>query len=477
MAERRPGGGNDREKYTAAVGAVLSAGLLKDAQAVTANLARNIGEQAAVCLVHTGALLQHAAGAGLIAPAGDLAADAEQLASLHPGLASLVDPAVNPALHTDTAAIGDLWARYDVTDRPYRPDGYLIGDLYQQLSVEARKGRALCQTPQFVTELLLDISFDHAYREHGPHIRMIDPTCGTGHILVESLVRASSLQQFGFGRAQAPALPVRTEPLARITAALATVHGVDLDPYAALIARYRLLVMARAMLRAHRYEPSPADLAGLPLNVAAADSLLAVDEPLLERGTYHAVIANPPYITVKDAAVNAAIRARYREVCNGKYSLALPCHALMNDLLVPGGWCAQLTASSFMKREFGRAYVEDYLTQYDLRWVIDTSGAYIPGHGTPTVILVNRNQAPTSDTVHTILGNRGEPRQPEDPARGLVWQAIAESVRSREAQARFEQALDALRPAAEPPAPAAPAPAAPRAYTQPTLFDLTERAA
>jgi|GEM_PF-6157904 len=446
--------------------------LLKDAQAVTANLARSIGEQAAVCLVHTGALLQHAAGVGLITPTGDQSADAEQLANLHPGLAALVDPTVNPALHTDTAAIRDLWARHDVTDHPDRPDGYLLGDLYQQLSVEARKGRALCQTPRFVTDLLLDISFDHAYREHGPRIRMTDPACGAGHILVESLIRASIRQQSGFGRARTPALPLRTEPLERITAALATVHGVDLDPYAALIARHRLLVMARGMLRAHSYEPPPADLASLPLNVAAADSLLDEDEPLLKRGTYHAVIANPPYITVKDPAANAAIRARYRDVCNGTYSLALPFHALMNELLVPGGWCAQLTANSFMKREFGKKYVENYLTQYDLRWVIDTSGAYIPGHGTPTVILVNRNQPPASDTIHTVMGKQGEPSRPEDPARGLVWQAIAEGVLQREVQARFAEALTALQPAAEQAAQAAPAPAEPRVYSQPSLFDL-----
>ena len=60
--------------------------------------------------------------------------------------------------------------------------------------------------------------------------------------------------------------------------------------------------------------------------------------------------------------------------------------------------------------------------------MIDTSGAYIPGHGTPTVILVGRSRRPVGDTVRAVLGVRGEPGQPADPAKGLVWTEIVEHV-------------------------------------------------
>ena len=72
--------------------------------------------------------------------------------------------------------------------------------------------------------------------------------------------------------------------------------------------------------------------------------------------------------------------------------------------------------------------------------MIDTSGAYIPGHGTPTVILFARNQKPVSSTFRTVMGIRGEPATPEDPAQGtrLVSDrspdrpaGIAERVRER----------------------------------------------
>jgi hypothetical protein len=49
--------------------------------------------------------------------------------------------------------------------------------------------------------------------------------------------------------------------------------------------------------------------------------------------------------------------------------------------------------------------------------VIDSAGAYIPGRGTPTVLLFGRNQKPVGDTVKA-LGKRGEPSTPEDPEQG-----------------------------------------------------------
>ena len=69
----------------------------------------------------------------------------------------------------------------------------------------------------------------------------------------------------------------------------------------------------------------------------------------------------------------------------------------------------QITSNSFMKREFGKKLIEEYLPNWDLTHLIDTSGAYIPGHGTPTVILFARAQAPRSEQVRGVLGIRGKP--------------------------------------------------------------------
>src|SRR5690606_17686422 len=102
--------------------------------------------------------------------------------------------------------------------------------------------------------------------------------------------------------------------------------------------------------------------------------------------------------------------------------------AVRGDDSKPAGFVGQITANSFMKREFGKPLIEKFLAhQVDLTHVIDTSGAYIPGHGTPTVILLGRNRKPQGD-VRAVLGIRGEPSRPTDPAKGEVWTSITELV-------------------------------------------------
>ncbi|MGP4027180.1 Eco57I restriction-modification methylase domain-containing protein [Actinomadura sp. 3N407] len=416
-------------------------------QQLVKQLARKLGEQAAVGWVHTGAVLSHAGLYGLIpsVPLDDAAAirkQCELLSSTHPALAGFADPDVNSMWtagldDADAAMIGRLFDAHTVADLPAVPDGYRIGNLYQQLSVDARKNRALCQTPQCVTDLLLQLSLDHAVDEAGwdqlPTLNMIDPACGTGHILVEAFLRIEAW------RSLHPKAPRRQDSLDRVVAALTQVHGVDLDPYAALIARYRLCALAAAMTGG-RFCDLPHDL---PVQVVAADALLDDSSPLLKRSSYDVAIANPPYITCKDATTRAAIRSKYPNTCYQKFPLALPFHELMVELLRPGGWCAQLTANSFMKREFGKPYIEKFLHGLDLRWVIDTSGAYIPGHGTPTVILVTRNRPSREDEpVFSIQGIAGEPRVPEHVARGIVISQIRNLVRERDVAARVDALLD-----------------------------------
>ncbi len=52
----------------------------------------------------------------------------------------------------------------------------------------------------------------------------------------------------------------------------------------------------------------------------------------------------------------------------------------------------------------GKKLIEQFLPGIDLTHVIDTSGAYIPGHGTPTVLLFGRNRRPvTQSDLYTSL--------------------------------------------------------------------------
>jgi hypothetical protein len=251
---------------------------------------------------------------------------------------------------------------------------------------------------------------------------------------------------------------------------LEQIAGVDLNPFAVAIARFRLLVAALKVSRIEKMANAPA----FSLNVAAGDSLLhggarpghiagqtrsllgadeyshyyeTEEEDNLRRllgQRYTVAVGNPPYITPKDAALNKLYRDRF-DSCAGKYSVAVPFTERFFDLAEAAGWAGMITANSFMKREFGKKLIETYIPRWDLTHVIDTSGAYIPNHGTPTVILIGRNRAPIADTVRAVMGIRGEPVTPMEPANGFVWSAILAQIDSPGSKSDFISVSDMTR--------------------------------
>ena len=342
---------------------------------------------------------------------------------------------------------------HDFTDPAW--DTRFLGDLYQDLSEAARKKYALLQTPAFVEEFILDRTLEPALDEFGvANFRMIDPACGSGHFLLGAFPRL-----LGRWQRQEPGSKVRD----LVQRALDAVYGVDVNPYALAIARFRLLLAALRACGIARLADAPA----FRVNLVCGDSLLhgsgeqqsfgwrdvdhatyAEDLAELRRvlvpGRYHAVVANPPYITPKDRALNQAYRERYG-TCHMKYSLAVPFMERIFRLAVEGGFTGQITANSFMKREFGKKLIEQFLPTIDLTHVIDTSGAYIPGHGTPTVMLFGRHRKPVAGTIRTVMGIRGEPSTPDDPAQGLVWSVIVDQVDQPGSQSDFVSVSDSPR--------------------------------
>lgn len=323
-------------------------------------------------------------------------------------------------------------------------DTRFLGDLYQDLSEAVRKRLALLQTPEFVERFILGLTLDPALKEFGlPGLRVIDPTCGSGHFLLGAYDRL-----FDAHLAAAPGADRRQHALA----ALEQVYGVDINPYAVAIARFRLTLSFLAKAGITKLAEAPR----LPLTLVVADSLLhgakgvtgrlaeAADDKagwhdelftledeagakrVLGQG-YHVVVGNPPYITCKDAALRDEYRKLYRS-CYREYALAAPFTEAFFNLAASGGYIGLINANSFMKREFGKKLVEEVLPKLDLTHVIDSSGAYIPGHGTPTVILAGRNRGPSSRTLRAVLGKRGEPTTPKDPEKGKVWSPIVEHL-------------------------------------------------
>ena len=379
-----------------------------------------------------------------------------------------------------TGEDGEL--RYDLTDPEW--DTRFLGDLYQDLSESARKTYALLQTPEFVEEFILNYTLDPAIEEFGlepeppyghaelPHrLRVIDPACGSGHFLLGAFRRLLTAWQ---------TQSQTTDNWVLIANALSSVHGVDKNPFAVAIARFRLMLAA---MRAGNVTRLSANV-NFPINIAVGDSLLHgygfVRQPERVRLT---TAKSPPHLptpktwtttsspstfsplaaTTQSSPTRPTSRSRTRQKatntapryasCYREYSLSVPFAERIFKLAVRGsiegsgaGYTGQITSNSFMKREFGKKLIEEFFPQVDLTHIIDTSGAYLPGHGTPTVILFGRWRYPRpNSTIRAVLGIQGETGQPVDPAYADVWQAIVNQVNSPGTESLWVSVFDISR--------------------------------
>jgi type I restriction-modification system DNA methylase subunit len=113
-------------------------------------------------------------------------------------------------------------------------DTDFIGDVFQMLGASVVKLNAFCQTPRFVADFIIDHTLAPAIDEFGlDEATVLDPTCGTGHFLLNAFDRLLNRR-------------IREQPwLSARVATLRTlelVHGIELDPFLAEMARFRLLL-------------------------------------------------------------------------------------------------------------------------------------------------------------------------------------------------------------------------------------------
>ena len=385
-----------------------------------------------------------------------------------PAGAALVDPKHNPVWTAEISAeaakgLVGFWRRtddhgtmvHDFTDPDL--DTRFLGDLYQDLSEHAKKTYALLQTPEFVEEFILDRTLTPAIAEFGIEgLKLIDPTCGSGHFLLGAFQRLNA--QWA---TEAPGL----DPKQRVRKAMDSIHGVDLNPFAVAVARFRLTV---AGIQAAG-EKSLVGVSPIGFHLAIGDALLGeqgvqaelemfsessssmfqyatedVSEyrGILSPGRYHVVIGNPPYIAPSDPALSAQYRKAYSTIYR-KYTLTAPFMELFFRLAIRGdrgrgaGYVGKITSNAFLTRLFGKPVVETLFASLlpgnpvDLTMVVDSSGAWMPGHnfdGTPTVLIFGRRRAPVSKKVRAVLGIVGDGGRLDDPAVGPVWSEIANHV-------------------------------------------------
>jgi hypothetical protein len=353
---------------------------------------------------------------------------------------------------TAARIVWDVWQERRATGEPFafggaELDTRFIGDLYQDLDPQVKDRYALLQTPRFVESFILDRTLTPAREQFGlQDLRLLDPTCGSGHFLLGAFERLARWWRAELGDANNP--HVRWEAALR---ALASVCGVDLNDYATALTRFRLLL---AVVRETGVRDT-ARLRDLHFDVITCDALIPweslSEQPLLDGSRdprsirqygpdderdrnvaffarpFHAVVGNPPYKAVADREKREKYHELWPNSACGRYSLSAPMAERFMLLPIDGGRSGFITSNNFCKRDFGRGLITKVFTRIRLDAVIDTSGTYLPGHGTPTVILFATKALPRRDNaVHVVSGKRGEIGVPADPARGLVWSTIVE---------------------------------------------------
>lgn len=216
--------------------------------------------------------------------------------TVHPATQWLMHRGYNPLLWAGTpsasgcAELVRWWAKDAPSladgdgDGPPSIAGFLLGDLLQIMSPERRKANALVQTPWWVADFLLARTLVPAAAEHPTGlVRTIDPTCGTGHILLraaehlwEWYTTGAMAPRCGHGSpatggvAHAPGLAARM--------LVDSLDGVELDPLTAAVARLRLTVYVGHLLVSSGAMPGPLRLAAIPTwvvpRIAVGDALL-----------------------------------------------------------------------------------------------------------------------------------------------------------------------------------------------------------
>jgi hypothetical protein len=146
---------------------------------------------------------------------------------------------------------------------------------------------------------------------------------------------------------------------------------------------------------------------------------------------FNVVVGNPPYITEHDSSrreyhrQKVGRRRRYISAYR-EYSLGAPFTERSFQLAVPRGFVGLIVGNNFMKREFGKALIEQVLSDCDLNLVVDTAHAQFREHGTSTLMIFGRNRLPHGDTVRVVMGKRGETASRDDGSGGRVWASILE---------------------------------------------------
>ncbi len=219
-------------------------------------------------------------------------------------------------------------------------------------------------------------------------VRVCDPACGGGAFLVGALEELAGLRGC-LGDGEEPHRPLGVEILRD------NLHGVELEPAAAEVARLRLGLGLLAGWEGDRSPPFPG------ARIEVGDSLQQFDwparfpEPAAEGG-FDIVLMNPPYLLASRVPGNA--REQFRRYGQGLRStfgfssdLYVYFFYLALRLLKPGGVLCALTSASFLTNAT-KEHLRRKLLRHDLRLVAPLGPELFDAQVYPAITLVQKGE-------------------------------------------------------------------------------------
>jgi hypothetical protein len=369
----------------------------------------------------------------------------------------------------------------DAVGAPEGFDTRFLGDVYEQLDRETVSRYALCQTPSFIAEFILSETLVPAFEERPlAEITLIDPTCGSGHFLLDAFWHFARRYLAGKGDTFPQGVPPdRLDIFKRLVQD--HLFGADIVELSCELARFRLLLAGIDFVGRDALEMASPDghpltpLQGLHFNIVCCDSLVPYERVVgmardvalpgsgeeadeaartasIERvvGTGHeqreawrvlhrkhtVSVGNPPYVQCdnprkrefyRSGTVDGARRvpgfSGYASI-SGQFPLGVPFTERFFEVTMSGGWVGLINSNTFARRPFGARLIERVLPKYELRLIVDCSGVNIPGHGTPTVILIGCKRPACGSFTPVIACTRADSSGDQNAEMSPCWLEI-----------------------------------------------------
>ena len=254
---------------------------------------------------------------------------------------------------------------------PRRPSvRYSVAAHEPQLSRSARRAAGVYYTPPEIAQQLAEMTLGPLLtsREGCAPLRVLDPACGAGELLIaaHAVTRARG------------GLP-------------ASMHGIDIDESAVAQCRQRL-------------GQAGADA----IQIQHADAL--AEQPPFPAGVFDVVLANPPYVSIRELARSharaaIALRERFR-TARGNFDLYVLFIERALQWLRPGGRCGLIVPNKWATLDYARPCRELLQEQATLEEVVDLSAHRVfreasvyPHLLVFTKRLANERPSPRADAV------------------------------------------------------------------------------